>query len=128
MNTTLLAMKRDIVNTEDVKELVDKFYEKVNRDTLLAPVFNQQAAVNWQEHLPKMYKFWGTQLIATGDYVGKPFPPHMGLSIGKEHFEHWIKLFLETVDENFSGITAEVAKTKAQNIAAIFQYKLELLK
>lgn len=121
-------MKRDIVTTEDVKELVDKFYKKVNNDELLAPVFNHEASVNWDEHLPKMYKFWGTQLIATGDYVGRPFPPHMSLNIGKEHFEHWIRLFLETVDENFDGITAGVAKTKAKNIAAVFQYKLELLK
>jgi hemoglobin len=119
-------MKKEIITTEDIKELVDKFYGKVNSDDLLSPVFNQEAEVNWDEHLPKMYKFWGTQLIGTGDYSGRPFPPHTELHIRKEHFDRWLKLFLETLSENFTGPTAETAKEKAKNIAAIFQIKLGL--
>jgi hemoglobin len=122
-----LAMKKEIATVEEIKELVNKFYEKVNKDALLAPVFNEETGIDWEEHLPKMYKFWSTQLIGTGDYMGRPFPPHTELAIGTQHFERWLKLFLETVDENFTGITAETAKTKARNIAAVFQYKLGLL-
>lgn len=121
-------MKKEIVTAAHIKELVDKFYEKVNKDDLLSPVFNEEAGINWEEHLPKMYKFWGTQLIGTGDYVGRPFPPHAELTIGKQHFERWLKLFTETINENFMGQTAEMAKTKANNIAAMFQYKLGLIK
>jgi hemoglobin len=120
-------MKQEIKTMEQIKELVDKFYGKVNADELLSPVFNQEAKVNWEEHLPKMYKFWGTQLIGTGDYSGRPFPPHTELHIGKAHFERWISLFLETVNENFTGEVAEIAKQKAGNIAAIFQHKLGLI-
>ena len=101
-------MKGEIVTTDQIKTLVDKFYEKVNKDDLLSPVFNDEAKVNWPEHLPKMYKFWGTQLIGTGDYIGRPFPPHAELHIGREHFERWIKLFFETVDENFAGKIARL--------------------
>ena len=117
-------MKKEIKTPSDIKELVDKFYTKVNADDLLAPVFNNEAKVDWETHLPKMYSFWGTQLIGTADYNGQPFPPHMKLHIHKEHFERWIKLFIETVDENFTGDVAETAKYKAKNIAVIFQYKL----
>lgn len=120
-------MKTEIRTEEDIKKLVDTFYDKVNKDSLLAPVFNVEAGVDWKAHLPKMYKFWGTQLIGTADYVGRPFPPHMKLNISVEHFNRWIQLFLETVDENFMGLTAEVAKQKARNIATVFQYKLGLL-
>jgi hemoglobin len=121
-------MKNEIRTEEDIKKLVDTFYSKVNKDELLSPVFNDQAKVNWEEHLPKMYKFWGTQLIGTADYFGRPFPPHAELHIKVEHFQRWIKLFLETVDELFQGITAEMAKQKAKNIAVVFQYKLGLIK
>lgn len=121
-------MKKQIATTDDIQELVNKFYEKVNNDELLSPVFNKEAGIDWEEHLPKMYKFWGTQLIGTGDYTGRPFPPHTKLTIGVNHFQRWLKLFLETVNENFTGITAETAKTKANNIAAMFQYKLGLVK
>jgi hemoglobin len=119
-------MKTEIETEDDVRLLVDKFYEKVNKDPLLSPVFNEEAGVNWEEHLPKMYKFWSTQLLGTGSYSGRPFPPHMELKIGKEHFERWLDLFLSTVDEYFTGPVAETARTKAKSIAAIFQYKLGL--
>jgi hemoglobin len=121
-------MRQSITTMNEIKILVDKFYEKVNQDDLLSPVFNKEAKVNWPKHLPKMYQFWGTQLLGTFDYSGRPFPPHAELHIGKEHFERWIQLFLATVDENFTGEVAELAKTKASNIAAIFQYKLGLIK
>jgi len=120
-------MKEEIKTTKQVKKLVDKFYEKVNADELLSPVFNKEAKVNWEKHLPKMYQFWGTQLIGTADYTGRPFPPHAELHIKKEHFERWISLFLETVNENFTGEVAETAKGKAKNIATIFQHKLGLI-
>jgi hemoglobin len=121
-------MKAEITSMKEIKELVDKFYQKVNADPLLSPVFNNEANINWDEHLPKMYKFWGTQLIGTGDYSGRPFPPHMELHIDRSHFERWIQLFIATVEENFTGSVAETAKTKARNIAAIFQAKLGLIR
>jgi hemoglobin len=121
-------MKKEIKTMDEIKELVDKFYAHVNADNLLSPVFNVEAKLDWDEHLPKMYKFWGTQLIGTGDYSGRPFPPHTLLNINKTHFERWIELFLKTVDENFTGAVAEIAKEKAKNIATVFQFKLGLIK
>ena len=121
-------MKQEIRTGEQVKLLVDTFYGKVNADALLSPVFNTEAAVNWEEHLPKMYAFWGTQLIGSSNYTGRPFPPHMELNIGPAHFERWLMLFLQTVDELFEGEVAAIAKQKAMNIAAVFQYKLGLMK
>ena len=120
-------MKEEIKTTEQVKQLVDKFYEKVNADNLLSPVFNQEAKVNWEGHLPKMYKFWGSILLGTADYNGRPFPPHETLQIDAKHFERWLQLFMETVNENFEGEIAETAKERAKNIATIFQHKLGLL-
>jgi hemoglobin len=119
-------MKKEISTMNEIKELVDKFYEKVNSDELLSPVFNIEAKVDWEEHLPRMYRFWGTQLIGTGDYSGWPFPPHMELHITKAHFERWVHLFMETINENFTGPVAETAKEKAKNIASIFIHKLGL--
>lgn len=116
--------KSDITSMEDIKLLVDSFYDKVNRDSLLSNVFNDVAKIDWPSHLPKMYAFWSTQLLGSASYFGKPFPPHMKLSINEMHFEHWISLFIQTVDEHFKGTVAEVAKQKAKNIAAVFQYKL----
>jgi len=118
--------KKEIKTEEDIKQLVDSFYSKVNKDEILSPVFNSEANIDWDEHLPKMYKFWGTQLLGTANYCGKPFPPHVALHINATHFERWLKLFQENVDEQFKGMVAEMAKQKARNIAEVFQHKLGL--
>lgn len=123
-----MEVKKDIQTEEDIQLLVDRFYDKVNKDELLSPVFNGEAQINWEEHLPKMYLFWGTQLIGTANYKGQPFPPHMKLTIGPKHFSRWQKLFIETVEQYFEGTTADLAIYKAKNIASIFQYKLGLIK
>lgn len=121
-------MKKDIQTKEDIKLLVDSFYGKVNSDELLSPVFNIEAGTDWEHHMPKMYQFWGTQLIGTMDYQGFPFPPHTKVALTTTHFKRWLKLFFETVDEHFEGATAELAKYKATNIANVFQYRLGLIK
>ena len=123
-------MKTDIINKEDVKLLVDKFYEKVNKHALLSTIFNKVAQVNWEEHLPKMYAFWSSILLDTSEYRGQPFDKHAkhAAHITGDHFVEWLKLFHETIDEHFEGDKAKLAKTRADSIAAIFQYKLDFMK
>jgi hemoglobin len=123
-------MKADILSKEDVKLLVDKFYEKVNKHALLSPVFNKIANVNWEEHLPKMYAFWSGILLDTSEYRGQPFDKHAQHAehITGDHFAEWLKLFKETIDEYFEGEKAKLAKTRADSIASIFQYKLDFMK
>lgn len=117
----------DIETPEDVKTLVDAFYAKVNRDELLAPIFNETANVDWAEHLPKMYRFWESMLFRTGSYQGAPFPKHAVLPVEQAHFERWLMLFVETVDENFAGMKSEQAKNSAVCIADTFAQRLGVL-
>lgn len=118
----------DIENIDDIIVLVDRFYDKVNADPLLSPVFNEIAKVNWEEHLPVMYSFWSAVLFDTNTYKGQPFTSHIDLPIDTEHFQRWLELFKQTVDENFEGEKAREAKEKAESIAMIFQTKLGLIK
>ena len=118
----------DIENIDDIIVLVDRFYDKVNADSLLSPVFNEIAKVNWEEHLPVMYSFWSAVLFDTNTYKGQPFTSHIDLPIDTEHFQRWLELFKQTVDENFEGEKAREAKEKAESIAMIFQTKLGLIK
>src|SRR5690606_13278699 len=112
---------------EDIKKLVDGFYEKVNKDELLSPVFNDFARVDWPHHLPKMYGFWNFMVLGIPGYKGQPFPVHARLPVTAEHFGRWLDLFIKNTDEHFAGKNAELAKEKAGNIARVFQYKLGLL-
>jgi len=120
--------KKDIKSSEDIKLLVNKFYKKVNKDDLLAWIFNDFAKVDWETHLPVMYDFWSTVLLYTKSYKAHPFDVHINLPVEKKHFERWVKLFKDTVDEHFSGKIAEEAKSRASSISEIFQYKIKIIK
>ncbi|WP_133272946.1 group III truncated hemoglobin [Hymenobacter radiodurans] len=116
--------RSDIQTEDDIKLLVDTFYNKVNADALLAPVFNDFAHVDWPAHMPRMYDFWSGLLLHTSRYHGQPFLKHIPLPIAGEHFQRWLTLFLGTVDELFAGPVAEEAKLRAQNIAHVFESRL----
>jgi hemoglobin len=122
-----LKNMKDIETPADVRTLVDAFYEKVNRDELLAPVFNEIAGVDWAAHLPTMYRFWESMLFRTGGYEGAPLPKHAVLPVQQPHFERWLTLFFETVTENFSGPKSERAKSQAVCIADTFARRMGVL-
>lgn len=130
LNSTKKLMKiikQDIQNEEDIKLLVDTFYDKVNKNLLLSPIFNEFAGVNWESHLPTMYRFWNGILFGEGGYKGNPFEKHISLPIDAKHFENWLSLFIGTVDELFEGNKADEAKQRASVIAYTFQSKLEYM-
>jgi len=118
-------MKSEINSITEIKRLVDTFYEKVREDGLLAPIFNNIIQDNWPVHLEKMYRFWQTVLLHEHTYKGAPFLPHSKMPLEKKHFENWLKLFNETLDENFKGELAEIAKFRAQKMAEMFQLKID---
>lgn len=116
---------QDISNIEDIKLLVNTFYEKVQNDDLIGPIFNEKMTGRWPEHLEKMYRFWQTLLLEEHTYSGSPFPPHKQLPVNQSHFDRWMEIFTGTVDSLFVGKLAEEAKIRAGNMAYMFNYKIE---
>lgn len=116
--------KKELLNLDDIKTLVDSFYGKVRSDELLAPIFNERIRDNWPVHLEKMYRFWQTVLLGEHTYMGTPFPPHANLPVDKSHFEQWLKLFKETLNEQFSGEKAKEAKWRADKMAEMFLLRI----
>lgn len=121
---TLTQEKKDILSLEDVKLLVDTFYGKVREDELIGPIFDERIQDRWPEHLTKMYTFWQTILLGEHTYYGSPFPPHAKLPVEKIHFERWLTLFSETLNELFTGEIAEEAMWRANKMAEMFQFKI----
>jgi len=113
----------DIINIDDIKVFVDKFYTKVQQDNLIGPVF-LQVIQNWQPHLDKMYAFWNAVLFGVAGFKGNPFARHAPLKIEQEHFDKWLVLFGETIDAHFKGPVADDTKKKAGLMAEMFLHKL----
>lgn len=118
----------DIRTREDIIHLVDSFYEKVKIDDLIGPMFTTVVKVNWEKHLPVMYDFWENMLFYTGTYAGNPLESHRRLHrlypLKEEHFNRWILLFTDTVDELFKGEKALLAKQRAFSIATVMKIKI----
>ena len=115
---------------QDIEDLVNLFYDKVQNDDKIGFFFNDVAKVDWAHHLPKMYSFWETLLFGQISYKGNQMAMHFPINdkvpLEKAHFAHWVKLWTETVEENFAGEMAELAIYKATNIANLMGYKMEM--
>lgn len=122
-------MKKKIETMDDIKLLVDTFYEKVGEDKILGPIFNDIAHVNWDNHLPVMYKFWASTLLGEMGYKGNPMDAHFKLNEKQKlldtDFNTWKQLFIETVDELFEGEIADTAKRRAVSIADLMFFKIQ---
>ncbi len=116
-----------IESRQDIQLLVDSFYEKVRQDNLIGPIFTEVAKVDWNEHLPKLYSFWSDLLLGEDSYRGRPFPPHIPLNLQPGHFERWLYLFIETVDQHFFGAKADEAKNRALRIAQNFMANISMI-
>ena len=121
-------MKKDISNKKDIEKLVDLFYERVKQDKIIGHFFTDAIKVNWEKHLPIMYRFWENVLFYKGNYSGNPMQKHLELHAKSpfmmKDFQQWSKLFNETVDELFEGENAENIKQRSQNISKIMQIKI----
>jgi hemoglobin len=121
-------MKTDIASRQDIKLLVDRFYDKVKCDAVIGYIFNDVFKVNWEKHLPVMYDFWENAIFYSGSYNGNPIKTHQRLHsvspLNTGHFERWVALFITTVDELFAGEKASLAKQRALSIATVMQIKI----
>ena len=120
--------KKDIASREDIVSLVNSFYDKVKPNPTLGYIFSDVAKLNWNAHLPVMYNFWASMLLGENTYTGNPMHKHIVLSkltpLTDKEFSEWLRLFHETVDDLFAGVTADEAKTRAANIARMMQLKI----
>lgn len=120
-----MKTKSDIQSKDDIKLMVDTFYEKVKLNEVLNPYF---ANLNWPNHLEKMYKFWENIAFYTGEYNGNPMEIHKQLNdnnpLNEEAFQNWITLFNINIDLHFEGPKVEQIKQRAQNIAQVMIMKI----
>ena len=118
---------RDLPDLDDVvgiETLVRAFYRRAAMDDLLGPVF-EAADVDWASHIPTVVDFWCWQLLQQPGYTGNTLRAHEELQAATpfttQHFERWLELFDDTVDDLFAGPHAENAKARAAKMAAALQ-------
>lgn len=109
---------------DDLRRLVERFYERARADALLGPVF-EAAVHDWPEHFDTLTSFWS--LVMNGPrpdrpvFKGQPLPKHLALPLRAAHFDRWLDLWAETTGEMFDAPRAEALREKAWRIGQSFQ-------
>ncbi|MEM7306073.1 MAG: group III truncated hemoglobin [Planctomycetota bacterium] len=116
-----MSALQDLDNADEIAALVRAFYARVRTDELLGPVFNDQAHVDWDEHIPRLTAFWCKIELGIPGFIGAPTQKHSALSstipFAAKQFGRWVALFHETVDEGWCGPHAESIKANSVRIA-----------
>ncbi|MDO5608558.1 MAG: group III truncated hemoglobin [Capnocytophaga sp.] len=115
---------KQIENRNDIRLLVNRFYAKIRKDTMLGPIFNSHIPdEEWEAHLEKLTDFWETNLFGIPKFKGSPTQKHimvdrnLNYTVTQHHFGQWINLWFETIDEMYEGELAERAKNAARKMS-----------
>lgn len=127
-NSSDLRVFVDIETREDCERLVRAFYGRALHDPMIGYLFTDVAKLDLEAHVPVLTDFWDTLLLGAKSYDASAFDPHARLHQKSElragHFERWLALWYETVDELFAGPRAELAKGHAFRLANAFRMRL----
>lgn len=123
------AGPHDIEDRADCERLVRAFYGKAMTDPLIGYIFTDVAKLDLEAHIPVIASFWETILLGARSYGGGAFAPHAAIHarspLQSGHFERWLVLWGETVDELFAGPRADLAKHHAHRVARAFHARLQ---
>ena len=113
--------KSDLDSPEAIELMVESFYSRIKNDPRLSLIFFELGKVDLDMHLPHIKRYWGKLLLANPGYDRHTMNIHRALhekvNLRPADFERWLALFLETIDDSFSGPLAERAKKVASNVA-----------
>ncbi|MFK7988240.1 MAG: group III truncated hemoglobin [Sandaracinaceae bacterium] len=118
---TARSVPFDTYQDAAIEMLVDTFYERVQGDPLLSPVFARRID-SWPPHLLRMRGFWTAVLRGEPTYqVGPKGPPphlHRGIAeLERAHFTRWLALFEEVARDVFAPAQAEHVVGRAHRMA-----------
>ena len=121
-------MIEDVQNRDDLYLIVTEFYKKLLINRELNHFFEKfQDETTLEKHLNTLVDFWDNILFYTGTYGKNAMQPHLLLHQKKPflkiHFETWLKLFNQSVDDNFKGENASILKNRALSVATIMRIK-----
>jgi len=118
----------DLDSVEQIEEMVRRFYRVVAQDELLGPMYNKVARVDWSVHVPKLASFWCRALLGIEGYEGNLSLAHERVNAvapyTPRHFQRWLELFHETVEEGWAGPYTARALRLAHHVAEAQEHRL----
>ncbi len=108
------------VTSDEIRVMVERFYEHARDDELLGPIFAQRVD-DWDTHYDTMTRFWSSAVLRAGTYSGRPIEKHRIEGLTTQHFVNWVERFSDVVTQEFgperSAVFIELSKRMAASIA-----------
>ena len=80
-----------------IERLVRLFYQRIQAEPVLGPIFDRAIGDGWDAHLAKLCDFWSSVMLMTGRFKGQPMAVHTRLpDIHRHHFARWLEMFART--------------------------------
>jgi hemoglobin len=121
--------KRDIENRTDIENFINSFYKKVIVDDTVGIIFKEIFPIHWKSHIPLIVDFWESILLDNPVYKKNAMAVHFDINkvfpLQKKHFDAWLYLFNQTIEEMYEGSKATLAKTRAIGIAHMMLLKMD---
>ncbi|MDY0330270.1 MAG: group III truncated hemoglobin [Thiomonas sp.] len=121
----LARQLRDRTGLDDaaLDRLVRRFYGLARLDPDLGPIFDAQI-VDWEAHFARMVDFWASVGLLAGRYHRNALAAHRAMELRPEHFERWLGLFDQALQEQVSAPARDHLLTIARRIAATLSSRL----
>jgi hemoglobin len=108
---------------------MNEFYSKMLNDDEIGYIFTDVAHLDLEKHLPSLTNFWENMLLSPNGYKKNVMDIHFQLNNKEKllpiHFNRWLELLAETVNEHYKGEKAQRMLNSANSIAGVMQFKLK---
>lgn len=126
----MVEPQRDVESRDDLRAIVDRFYEMAYRDDeLLRHIFEDVAQLDLPVHIPIVVDFWEKVIFRTGTYNRGAYAPHEVLHqqvpLGEQEFAHWLATWEAAINSLYQGPTADRMIARGHNFADAWKKRLD---
>ena len=115
-----MEMKYATISEENLQVFLKAFYDAVQKDDLLGPIFTQRIGTtdeDWAPHMERVNLFWSSVLLGKGTYKGKMVPIHNQIpDLDTVHFKRWMEIFMATIKDYYETSPSLDLMIKAQTM------------
>lgn len=115
------------ISPEQIDRVVLVFYARVRQHSILGPVFAKHISDDsWDVHEEKVAGFWRNAILRERSYAGNPMRAHVKAeNVHPPHFQEWLALFDEVLQEQLPENTANSFSALAHRIGTGLRTGLE---
>lgn len=105
------------IDDDNLRVLVNTFYDRVRLDPLLGPIFEVRIGASWERHMDRMVDFWSSVLLGSGRFRGNPMLKHALIpDLSPTHFDRWMEMFEVVVGDLFEAEPTAEILLRARNM------------